>query len=39
MQVQGLPPHQRRLGTNTTIKARGNSCTECRRRKQKVSLN
>lgn len=35
MQVQGLPPHQRRLGTNTTIKARGNSCTECRRRKQK----
>ncbi|KAL6890481.1 hypothetical protein GGI43DRAFT_221574 [Trichoderma evansii] len=35
MQVQGLQPHQRRLVTNSTIKARGNSCTECRRRKQK----
>ncbi|KAL7784871.1 hypothetical protein V8C37DRAFT_413212 [Trichoderma ceciliae] len=35
MQVQGHLPHHRRLTTNMTIKARGNSCTECRRRKQK----
>lgn len=28
-------PHHRRLGANMTVKARGNSCTECRRRKQR----
>lgn len=37
MQVQGHLPHHRRLAANMAIKARGNSCTECRRRKQKVS--
>ncbi|KAL6820157.1 hypothetical protein J3E69DRAFT_51923 [Trichoderma sp. SZMC 28015] len=35
MQVQGQMPHHRRLAANMAIKARGNSCTECRRRKQK----
>ncbi|KAL7954724.1 hypothetical protein V8C34DRAFT_293503 [Trichoderma compactum] len=35
MQVQGHLPHPRRLAANMAIKARGNSCTECRRRKQK----
>ncbi|KAL7952108.1 hypothetical protein V8C42DRAFT_26437 [Trichoderma barbatum] len=35
MQVQGHLPHHRRLAANMAIKARGNSCTECRRRKQK----